>query len=253
MQTNETKTEPKFPVFKERFASLRPDDMTQAQFAEFLGLSRPTLAFYENGDRLPDVLVLKKICEKTKVSANWLLGLSEVKTISDNMESTCSTIGLSEKAVKALAHYSKRAQSADPMHQYILDLLASSGMIGFLLHIFYETVRPVADAYNLEKDINYWRYEQSRDFYSWMFSKETTKWFADACDTHIEEFVRYFREELRNTHRTNDDEKEAWDLIQSEYRALDEKMEQHIKKYANQGSFIDIDTRGEDNGQHSED
>ena len=56
----------KLPVFAERFRELR-GDMTQDKFADFVGISRPTVGFYENGDRLPDALVLKKIAEKCHV------------------------------------------------------------------------------------------------------------------------------------------------------------------------------------------
>lgn len=40
----------KMPIFRERFRSLR-GDMTQADFAKFVGISRPTVGFYENGER----------------------------------------------------------------------------------------------------------------------------------------------------------------------------------------------------------
>lgn len=41
----------RMPIFAERFAQLR-GEMTQGEFAEFLGISRPTVGFYENGTRL---------------------------------------------------------------------------------------------------------------------------------------------------------------------------------------------------------
>ena len=63
---------------RDRFRSLR-GDMTQADFAKFVGISRPTVGFYENGERLPDALALKKIAEKCEISVDWLLGLSDVK------------------------------------------------------------------------------------------------------------------------------------------------------------------------------
>lgn len=53
----------RMPIFAERFAQLR-GEMTQAEFAEFLGISRPTVGFYENGVRLPDALLLCQIAEK---------------------------------------------------------------------------------------------------------------------------------------------------------------------------------------------
>ena len=66
--------------FAERFAKLRMDlRMSQDKFADFLGISRPTVGFYENGKRQPDAFVLKQIAERCGVSADYLLGLPNAK------------------------------------------------------------------------------------------------------------------------------------------------------------------------------
>ena len=59
----------RFPIFSERLATLR-GKMTQAEFADFLELSRATLGFYENGTRIPDILSLRRISEKCNVSSD---------------------------------------------------------------------------------------------------------------------------------------------------------------------------------------
>jgi transcriptional regulator with XRE-family HTH domain len=75
----------RFPAFQKRFAELRvKHDMSQEEFAQFLNMSRPTIGFYENGDRIPDALTLKNISVKCGVSSDYLLGLSDVKTIDMN-------------------------------------------------------------------------------------------------------------------------------------------------------------------------
>lgn len=93
--------EPKLKIFAERFGELR-GDKTQAEFADFIGISRPTIGFYENGERLPDALVLKTIAEKCNVSSDWLLGLSDVKTSNYNIKEVNSLTGLSEKNIRLL-------------------------------------------------------------------------------------------------------------------------------------------------------
>jgi transcriptional regulator with XRE-family HTH domain len=79
MKTSEFK-ESRLPVFTERFQSLRNEGETQVAFAARLDIARPTVAQYENGSRIPDAEMLKKIAEKCGVSANWLLGLSDFLT-----------------------------------------------------------------------------------------------------------------------------------------------------------------------------
>lgn len=66
----------RLPVFAERFKWLR-GKMSQADFAIFLQISRVTVGFYENGDRIPDAVILKQIAEKCHVSADYLLGIKD--------------------------------------------------------------------------------------------------------------------------------------------------------------------------------
>lgn len=96
---NEAK-EKKMPIFAARFSELR-GERTQAEFAEFLGISRPTVGFYENGDRIPDALVLKQIAERCDVTTDYLVGLSDNKTYS-NAEIGEAT-GLSDNAIETLS------------------------------------------------------------------------------------------------------------------------------------------------------
>lgn len=93
----------RLPVFADRFSELR-GEKTQDEFAKFLGISRPTVGFYENGTRLPDALVLKQIAEKCNVSADWLLGLSNYQD-TETANLTAEDIGLSETAVSVLQQY----------------------------------------------------------------------------------------------------------------------------------------------------
>ena len=89
----------KMPIFAARFGELR-GDRTQAEFAEFLGISRPTVGFYENGERIPDAVVLRQIAEKCGVTADYLLGLSDNKSL--EYENIGNITGLSDKAIETL-------------------------------------------------------------------------------------------------------------------------------------------------------
>lgn len=92
----------RMPIFAERFAQLR-GEMTQGEFAEFLGISRPTVGFYENGTRLPDALLLRQIADKCKVSADWLLGKSDIKSTAPSLQAACELTGLPEDTILELA------------------------------------------------------------------------------------------------------------------------------------------------------
>ena len=77
-------------IFAKRFVELRKDlGMNQSTYADYLGLSRAHVSFYEKADkeggRLPDLVNLRKICRKLHVTADYLLGLSDEKSIGKYM------------------------------------------------------------------------------------------------------------------------------------------------------------------------
>lgn len=97
----------KLMQFAERFNKLR-GDMTQAQFAEFLGISRPTIGFYENGTRLPDAFVLKQIAQKCNVSSDYLLGLTDAPTNDKDLQFVSDYTGLSVEAIEVIQRLQSR-------------------------------------------------------------------------------------------------------------------------------------------------
>ena len=92
---------PRFPEFRAAFLDLM-GDMTLQEFADKLGMSRATVGFYAAGKRIPDALGIKTIAEKCNVSADWLLGLSKVKSARFDVHAFCERTGLSEKSFQVL-------------------------------------------------------------------------------------------------------------------------------------------------------
>ena len=87
------KKPPRLKVFQERFDLLRKEHgSNNTDFAKFLDMSRQTVGFYLNGDRVPDALNLIRIAEKCSVSADWLLGLSDFRSKEEyhNASEVCS-------------------------------------------------------------------------------------------------------------------------------------------------------------------
>ena len=114
------------PKFYERFRELR-GDMTQSDFAKKTGLSRPTIGFYENGERLPDAYKLKQIAEKCGVSADWLLGMTDVRSTDMEDRHMADELNLSTMAIDALREYK---ESAFAFHyQRVLDTILCDGIL----------------------------------------------------------------------------------------------------------------------------
>lgn len=95
--------------FAQRFSILR-SGKTQSEFAELLGISRPTVGFYESGERIPDAITLGRIARICDVSADWLLGLSNVKSVERNIQVAAATLGISGKAAENLARISTETE-----------------------------------------------------------------------------------------------------------------------------------------------
>lgn len=91
----------RLPIFTERFRELQ-GARSNTEFAEFLGISRQTVGFYWNGDRVPDAITLIKIAKKCEVSADWLLGLSNEKEMNGDLAQAARYTGLPAKSIEIL-------------------------------------------------------------------------------------------------------------------------------------------------------
>ena len=93
----------RLPVFKKRFEELfEESEVSQTEFANKLGLSRQTVGFYLNGDRIPDAEGILSLAKSCGVSSDWLLGLSDSRSFDKNIQIAVKTTGLSQTATEAL-------------------------------------------------------------------------------------------------------------------------------------------------------
>lgn len=147
----QSEKKPRLKVFQKRFELLRKEHgSNNTDFAEFLKMSRQTVGFYLNGDRVPDALNLIKIAEKCNVSADWLLGLSDVKNSDMDIRVICEKTGLSEKAVSIISRELNSSQSsdydslADIFSDFIEDPIFLQIIGGFALACNAELVSPAS-------------------------------------------------------------------------------------------------------------
>lgn len=100
----------RLPIFRERLNDLLKQlgDISTTEFSKKVGLSRQTMGFYLNGDRIPDAETLLLICEKCNISSDWLLGLSN-----DHKRKPCAVdeLGISSKAVERISRLKNSAYS----------------------------------------------------------------------------------------------------------------------------------------------
>lgn len=66
--------------FSDRIKSLMEmRGVNQAEFAAMIDATPAAISQYTTGNRVPQTEVLMRICEKFKVSSDWLLGLEKRK------------------------------------------------------------------------------------------------------------------------------------------------------------------------------
>lgn len=143
----------RFPVLRERLNILL-GNMSTKDFAEKVGLTRQTMGFYLNGDRIPDSLTLAQICKNCNVSADWLLGFSD-----DPAVRPCAVddLGLSTDSVNNILQYSQMRGFEECMPG--LNLLLEDGAFFSTAALVYRLRNLVSSARNIE-------YSFSKDTYN---------------------------------------------------------------------------------------
>mgnify|MGYP004732743093 CR=1 FL=1 len=138
----------------ERLSDLRKEKgFTQLEVAEKTGIQRTTINYYECGARKVKVEDLLTLSAFYKVSTDYLLCNSDIKTTDKNVKLTCETTGLSEDAIHYIMNADKselRAlnaffQSQDLFNDFIsasdkycLEEVFNYVLKDFLLHDFFD-------------------------------------------------------------------------------------------------------------------
>ncbi len=64
------------------------NNMSVSAFSHFIGLNQKTVDLYVKGERKPSVELIVAVCSKCGVSADWLLGLSDIRTPNNSLTAT---------------------------------------------------------------------------------------------------------------------------------------------------------------------
>lgn len=118
-----------FKVFSERLSELMKErGLKQQDLANVLEVKRQTVSLYMSGQSMPDAEQLKNIAVFFNVSADWLLGLSEVRVLETDMREICTYTGLSEVAAKNLHKATNYNESPQIINIFFQNLLESSAL-----------------------------------------------------------------------------------------------------------------------------
>lgn len=88
-------------VFKIRLRELR-GSKSQLEVAKALNISRSALSYYESGERVPDINVLYSIANYYGVSADYLLGITDIAKPDMDTAAISQKTGLSKRSIEYL-------------------------------------------------------------------------------------------------------------------------------------------------------
>ncbi|MGN1026890.1 MAG: helix-turn-helix domain-containing protein [Faecousia sp.] len=86
----------------------------QYDLARETGIQRQTISNYMNGQSRPDTNNLLKICKALNVSADYLIGATDVISLDHEMRAMCEYTKLDESAVRRLNYLSKLILPGSP-------------------------------------------------------------------------------------------------------------------------------------------
>lgn len=112
-------------VFSARLKELRQESgLTIEAFANRVGVSKSSVGYYENQNRLPDVATAARMAEVLNVTTDYLAGRSNARTQAPKLKSICDYVGLSDKSVEMLALLKKENPKRSAMINLLLEQAA---------------------------------------------------------------------------------------------------------------------------------
>lgn len=104
--------------------------LKQAELAEKLGVSRGSISFYENGDRVPDIEFLGKTSEFFDVSCDYLLGFDQNPSKDVEDQAITEATGLSGLSVSILRQANGHGKLASILNILIEEEFATAAQFG---------------------------------------------------------------------------------------------------------------------------
>lgn len=119
--------------FAYRLSELVNGRYTLDDIAEKTGLQKSSLSSYATGKTVPGIIALSKLADYFKVSADYLLGLTDTKTIVPTPKSACEYTRLSDEAAKKIRDDSLNKDH--PLYRRIASYLIANGYFSDIVNL----------------------------------------------------------------------------------------------------------------------
>ncbi len=122
------------PNYAKRLYDLRKEyHLTQEKIAEAIGTTTKTYREWEKSGKIPTTDFLLALSEKFNVSADYLIGKSDCRTIDENIKMITKATRLSEKAIENLLAITKDNATVEMLNIILSD---RESLINFLQNLY---------------------------------------------------------------------------------------------------------------------
>lgn len=94
--------------------------LTQERVAKEFNVQRQIISYFETGKRLPSILDIIKFAKLYNTSADYLLGLTAVKSTNKDINFICDYTGLNEEAVESIRKLVSVAKDKEDVIRHLL-------------------------------------------------------------------------------------------------------------------------------------
>ncbi|HMM07200.1 MAG TPA: helix-turn-helix transcriptional regulator [Clostridiales bacterium] len=199
-------------VFSERLKTLREEaGLTQKELGEQLDISRGSIGFYENGERVPDIAFLDAAANYFEVSTEYLLGRTDIKSSDLDMKEICEKTGLSEKSISSILRLKDLDNSLDKLEGEDCPFwMSNMEMLNYIAgHYMFRSLVSEAKIYILLS-------QKKEDFFykTWLLTKKDPEWeefiqdygdlwekYKEDCDLHRYRCEKHLSDMLSDFHK----------------------------------------------------
>lgn len=107
---SEVNRNPVAETFASRLSEICGKGETKA-LSDALNCTTQAISQFKSGISVPKLENLAKIAKHYDVSTDWLLGLSDVKSVDENVKIACETAKISQESVLALSRMDEHSRS----------------------------------------------------------------------------------------------------------------------------------------------
>ena len=111
--------------------ALEFEGKSQAGLSKYLGITSQMVGYYKIGKSSPDWETIVKIAKYFNVSTDWLLGISDFKTVSADIQNAINVTGLSESAIETLCYDKLPSHNKKSLKSFLSEFLSDTESVTF--------------------------------------------------------------------------------------------------------------------------